>query len=111
MAQLGLTLQYPVILAPLKPDDEKPTIQAKIQAVSAFLEILLARRLWNWHSINYSTMQYTLFVIMREIRRKPLEDLIPILLRRLEDQDNFDDTPRFSLHKKNRYMIHRLLAV
>ncbi|QRN82045.1 DUF262 domain-containing protein [Chloroflexota bacterium] len=110
IAQLGLTLQYPVILAPLTPDDDKSTIQLKIQAVSTFLEIVLARRLWNWHSINYSTMQYTLFLIMREIRRKSLEDLIPILVRRLDDQDDFDNFDRFSLHKKNRYMIHRLLA-
>jgi len=110
VAQLGFTLQYPVLLAPLNPDDDKKIIYKKIQAVSTFIEILLARRLWNWHSITYSTMQYTMFIIMREIRRKSIQELIPLLLHRIEDQEDFDENERFALHKKNRYMIHRLLV-
>jgi hypothetical protein len=75
-----------------------------------FIETLLARRLWNWHSISYSTIKYYMFLVMREIRGKSLNDLIQILNKRLAEQEETFDNPRFSMHKMNRFMVHRLLA-
>jgi hypothetical protein len=43
-AWLGFTLQYPLLLAPLTPDDKAETIARKIRVVATFLDILLARR-------------------------------------------------------------------
>lgn len=108
--QLRFTLQYPVMLAPLRTDDDENTIRLKVNTVARFIETLLVRRLWNWHSISYSTMQYYMFLIMREIRGKPLNDLIKILVDRLTAQEETFDNPRFSMHKMNRYMVHRVLA-
>jgi hypothetical protein len=111
VAQLGFTLQYPLLLAPLSPDDDDVTVCRKLQIVASYIEILLARRLWNWHSISYSTMQYSMFLTMREIRGKTALELVDILLKRLETQEeSFASNERFSVHKMNRYMIHRLLA-
>ncbi len=70
VAQLGFTLQYPVMLAPLCADDDEITIKRKINIVARFIETLLVRRLWNWHSISYSTMQYNMFIVMKEVRGK-----------------------------------------
>lgn len=111
VAQLGFTLQYPLLLAPLSPNDDDVTIHRKLQIVAAYIEILLARRLWNWHSISYSTMQYAMFLTMREIRGKTVTDLVDVLSKRLEAQEeSFASNERFSVHKMNRYMVHRLLA-
>jgi hypothetical protein len=41
-------------------------IQRKLQVVSDFLDILLARRIWNFRSIDYSTMQYAMFLVVKE---------------------------------------------
>ncbi len=109
IAQLGFTLQYPILLAPLKPGDDEITIARKIRIVAGFIENLLARRLWNWHSISYSTMQYAMFLIMRDARGKSPEELADLLIKRLENEDGFVNE-RFSMHKMNRYMVHRLLA-
>ena len=62
---LGFTHQYPRLLAPLKPSDDDETRMRKIQLVATFVDILLARRLWNSRSIAYSTMQYAMFLVMR----------------------------------------------
>jgi len=78
--------------------------------VAAFIENLLARRLWNWQSISYSTMQYTMFLVMKEIRGKSPEELATILTKRLREEKSFRDNERFSMHKMNRPKIHRLLA-
>ena len=38
-------------------------------------DILIARRLWNYRSIAYSTMQYAMFLVMRDIRGKSVDQL------------------------------------
>lgn len=110
VAELGFTLQYPVMLAPLRIDDDEKTIRQKINTVARFIETLLARRIWNWHSITYSTLQYYMFIVMREIRGKTLKELIKVLAKRLSAQEETFDNLSFSMHKMNRYMVHRLLA-
>jgi len=110
IAQYGFTLQYPILLAPLNPGDDDHTISQKIRIVAAFIENLLARRLWNWHSISYSTMQYSMFLVMKEVRGKSSQDLVTLLTKRLSNEESFTNNSHFYMHKMNRYMVHRLLA-
>ena len=67
-AQQGFTLQPMLLLAPLRPDDSEQMILRKIGLVARYLDILLTWRLWNFRTIAYSTMQYAMFVVMRDIR-------------------------------------------
>jgi uncharacterized protein with ParB-like and HNH nuclease domain len=108
--ELRFTLQDPVMLAPLRPDDDDDTLKRKINTVARFVETLLVRRVWNGKSITYSNMQYYMFLIMREIRGKSLKELVKILGDRLAAQEESFDNPHFSMHKMNRYMVHRILA-
>jgi uncharacterized protein with ParB-like and HNH nuclease domain len=108
---LEFTLQYPLLLAPLKPSDDEPTRLRKIQIVASFVDILIARRLWNYRSIAYSTLQYSMFLVMREIRGKSVDQLVTILRKRLdEEEENFDTQPTLRLHQMNRYSFKWLLA-
>ena len=66
--QHGFTLQYMLLLAPLKPDDGEALVKQKVGLVARFLDILLTWRMWNFRSIAYSTMQYAMFVVMRDAR-------------------------------------------
>ena len=110
IAQLGFTLQYAVILAPLQPGDDERTAAQKVRIIAAYIENLLARRLWNWHSIAYSTMQYAMFLVIKQVRGKSPQELARILAQRLQEEDSFSQNERFGMHKMNRYMVHRLLA-
>ena len=53
------------MLAPLKLDDDKETVNRKMSLVATFIEIMLARRMWNFKAIDHSTMQYRAFLIMK----------------------------------------------
>ena len=77
-----------------------------------FIDILVARRIWNWKSTSYSTMQYNMFqLVIMKIRGKSPSELATILAERLEkDEENFDNNDRFRLHGMNGRQIHRLLA-
>jgi len=110
-AQLEFTLQYPLLLAPLSPKDNDRDINHKLQLVASYLDIILARRLWNFHSIAYSTMQYAMFLIMRDIRGKSVEELITILGKKLsEERETFQTNTVLRMHQQNKYHIHWLLA-
>ena len=110
-AQHNFTLQYPLLLAPLKVGDTEEMARNKLRIVGSYLDILIARRIWNWRDISYSTMQYAMFLVMREIRSMSVAELSTVLCKKLEEeQETFASNDRFRLHGQNGRQIHRLLA-
>lgn len=111
-AQHNFTLQYPALLAPLRVEDDESTVLRKIRVVAAYLDILIHRRIWNWRAIDYSTMQYAMFLVMRDIRSKSADDLASMLTERFdaETAPDFANNGVFRLHGMNGRQIHRLLA-
>lgn len=110
-AQHNFTLQYAVLLAPLRFDDAEGVLMRKIRVVAAYLDILIHRRIWNFRAIDYSTMQYAMFLVMRDIRGKSVEQLAALLRERLDTEtETFASNERFQLHGMNGRQIHRLLA-
>jgi hypothetical protein len=110
-ADHGFTLQYMVLLAPLKTDDSADVIDRKLRLVGTYLDIMLNRRLWNFRSIAYSTMSYTMFILMRDIRRFDPEPLAQYLQQQLaEESETFVNNDRLYMHKQNRWYLHRILA-
>lgn len=93
VASLNFSLQYPLLLAPLRVTDTPDVVKRKVRAVAVFLDILLARRAVNYLSMTYGAMSYAVFLILREIRDKDIQALVPLLLARLEEQGcDFDGT-------------------
>lgn len=110
-AQYNFTLQYPVMLSPLLRDDPEEDLLKKVRVVATFIDILIARRIWNFRAVDYSTMQYAMFLVMRDIRGKAAIDVGEILLKRLADeQEVFSSNDRFRLHGQNRRQIQRMLS-
>jgi len=110
-AKHNFTLQYPVLLAPLQIGDAEPEIVRKIRIAATYLDILLARRIWNFQAIDYSTLQYAMFVVVRDIRQKSASKIAEILKKRLaEEKEDFSLNMGFRLHGRNGRQIHRMLA-
>ena len=110
-AQQGFTLQYMLLLAPLRPDDSEPVVVRKAGLVAQYLDILLTWRLWNFRTIAYSTMQYAMFVVMRDIRGLSPDALAHKLHEFLGKEDEiFASNDRLRMHQQNRYPLHRILA-
>lgn len=110
-AQHNFTLQYAVMLAPVQVNDTEETSLKKARIVASYLDILIHRRIWNFRAIDYSTMQYAMFVVMRDCRGKSVPDLAALLRQRLDSEsDNFASNNSFRLHGMNGRQIHRMLA-
>ena len=107
----GFTLQDMLLLAPLQPGDPEDVISTKMRIVARFVDILITWRIWNFRSIAYSTMQYAMFLVMRNIRGLPVDSLAENLHERLlQETETFASNERLSLHQQNRYALHRILA-
>lgn len=112
-ALLNFTLQYPVLLASLQLDDSESEVRQKLRITGSYLDILLARRIWNWRSISYSTMQYAMFLVMRDIRELSVAQLAAHLTERLAvegEEYTFSSNDDFHMTGTNRNRIHYLLT-
>ncbi len=93
VACFNFSLQYPLLLAPLRVTDSPETVTRKVRLVAIFLDILLARRAVNSLSMTYAAMSYAAFLILRDIRGRGLAELMAILSTRLDEQGcDFDGT-------------------
>jgi uncharacterized protein with ParB-like and HNH nuclease domain len=119
VAAFRFTLQYPLLLAPLCPEDDLQTIDKKIRVVATFLDILLARRAVNYLSMTYASMSYASFLILKEIRGLSLKKLVKTLQKKLEEQGcDFDGTKDktrlgfeyFGLNQWSKHYIRVFLA-
>ena len=113
-AQHGFTLQYLLLLASLLPDDSEIVVTQKLSVVARYIDILLTWRLWNFRTIAYSTMQYSMAQVVFTIRGLPLETLTKKLHESLvaegSEKGTFASNDRLRMHQQNRYALHRILA-
>lgn len=110
-ADHGFTQQFQVLLAPLLPTDDETTVKAKLKLTADYLDCWLNRRLWNFKSIDYSTLQYATFLLTKELRNLSLEALRDKLITRLTNDQTelpLDDQPY--LNNWNAKSLHRQLA-
>lgn len=110
-ADLGFTLQNQLLLAPLRVDDDKATVDRKLEIVGRFVDILLARRIWNFRATAYSTLSYAMFTVMRDIRGLDVETLAETLHDYLRGTDEtFDSNDDLYVHQQNRGRLHWILG-
>jgi uncharacterized protein with ParB-like and HNH nuclease domain len=81
------TWQNTVLLAPLCTTDDNDTVRRKIAATAMYLDIWLMRRAVNYIRVGYSSAAYSMFLLCRDIRRKPLQELVNILTQKLNNDD------------------------
>ena len=86
-AHNDFTWQSTVLLAPLVPSDSEEVVTKKIAVTATYLDIWLIRRVANYIRVGYSNVSYAMFSLCKEIRRKPLGDLVDMLTKKLNEED------------------------
>lgn len=110
-ADHSFTQQFQVLLAPLLPTDAEATVKAKLKLTADYLDCWLNRRLWNFKSIDYSTLQYATFLLTKELRSLSLDALRDKLIARLSsDQTELPLGNQPHLNNWNAKSLHRQLA-
>lgn len=105
------TLSFPLMLAPLNMDDCNTTVCEKINTVARYIETFVVRRSVNFRKFSASSIRYTMFSLVKEIRNKDLPELKQLLSNKLDDmQESFSGMDEFRLHGQNYRFVKFLLA-
>jgi uncharacterized protein with ParB-like and HNH nuclease domain len=86
-AHNDFTWQSTVLLAPLVETDDDETLRRKLAVTATYLDIWLMRRAVNYIRVGYSSVSYAMWLLCRDIRRKPLPELVTILEKKLADDE------------------------
>ena len=109
-ADRGFTLQYQIILAAISPTDTNEIINKKIKLVSCFIDQFIATRVFNFRTVDYSSVRYTVFNLTKKIRRKNLTELLEVFkeYQFLPDMKSpLEGIDKFYLNQyTKRYMLH-----
>lgn len=107
----AFTLQAQALLAALEPTDSPAVVRHKLALVADYLDIWLARRIWNFRTISYSSVRYTIFTLTKELRGKSVAELSALLRTLLDDEtETFAKQPRYRLHHQNYRQVRHVLA-
>lgn len=109
-ADRGFTLQYQIILSAIKSDDTHDIINKKIKMVSCFIDQFISIRIFNFKTVDYSSIKYTVFNITKRIRNKDVQELATILKDYITNMEQtLDGIDGFYLNQfTRRYMLHIL---
>ena len=76
---IASSLKYPLLLSPLLSKDSLETVNQKINLVAKYIEIFCVRRSVNFRTFGATSIRYTMYTLVKDIRDKTLEDLRVIL--------------------------------
>jgi Protein of unknown function DUF262/Restriction Enzyme Adenine Methylase Associated/Protein of unknown function (DUF1524) len=107
----NVTLQYPLILAALHPEDDEDAFRTKARMIAGAMDIFVARCMIAGSDFRYPTIQRRMFALARELRGLEPDKLAPRLGEELlGTNDPFESFATFGLHQRNRAHIRYLLA-
>ena len=107
------TLQFQLILAAIDPSETKEESDKKIKLVSCFLDLYFTRRIFNYKTVDYSAIVYSIFMLSKRIRRKLLPDLLDACKQEITGMEfQLETIDEFRLNGwTTRYMLHILSRV
>jgi len=102
---------YPLIMAPIEIGDSNEIIKKKIALVSRFLETFLVFRSVNFRTSASSSIRYTMFNLIKEIRNKTVKELADLFKDKIRQFDEkLEGISEFYMHQQNNKFVHFLLA-
>jgi len=108
---IASSLSYPLLLAPLMLADDDATVKDKLNLVARYIETFVVRRSVNFRRFASSSIRYTMYTLVKEIRGSELSELRILLVGKLAEMDEgMDGIDSFSMHGQNKRFVRFLLA-
>ncbi len=105
------SLAFPLMLAPLKSTDSTDMMRQKINEVARYIETFVVRRSINFRTFSASSIRYTMYTLVKELRGKDLDSMRTFLQGKLDEmEESWDGLAEFRLHGQNRRFVKFLLS-
>lgn len=108
---IASSLSYPLMLAPLKTTDSVDLANQKMNLVAKYIDIFCVRRSVNFRNFSASSIRYTMYNLVKEIRNKDYNELVEIFDKKLSEMDEqWSGFEWFRLHGQNGRFVKYLLS-
>ncbi|TOB44583.1 DUF262 domain-containing protein [Vibrio parahaemolyticus] len=108
---IASSLSYPLMLAPLKTTDSVDLANQKMNLVAKYIDIFCVRRSVNFRNFSASSIRYTMYNLVKEIRNKDYSELLAIFDKKLDEMDEqWNGFECFRLHGQNGRFVKYLLS-
>ncbi|HHF3025032.1 TPA: DUF262 domain-containing protein [Vibrio diabolicus] len=108
---IATSLSYPLMLAPLKTTDSVELANKKMNLVAKYIDIFCVRRSINFRNFSASSIRYTMYNLVKEIRNKDYSELLAIFDKKLNEMDEqWNGFEWFRLHGQNGRFVKYLLS-
>ncbi|HAS6228478.1 TPA: DUF262 domain-containing protein [Vibrio vulnificus] len=108
---IASSLSYPLMLAPLKTTDSVDLANQKMNLVAKYIDIFCVRRSINFRNFSASSIRYTMYNLVKEIRNKDYSELVEIFDKKLSEMDEqWNGFEWFRLHGQNGRFVKYLLS-
>ena len=105
------SLQEPLLLAPIVFGDDEDTIKKKLSFVANYIETFTVKRSINYRKFGQTAIKYTMFNIIKRLRKNDLEVLGQNLTKEVEQiAERWDGVLNFGLHGMNRKFVKHILS-
>jgi uncharacterized protein with ParB-like and HNH nuclease domain len=105
------SLAFPLMLAPLISTDSQDVTRQKINEVARYIETFAVRRSINFRNFGASSIRYTMYTLVKELRGKDIDSLRSVLQGKLDQMDEpWDGLAEFRLDGQNRWFVKFLLS-
>jgi len=99
------------MLAPLKSSDSPEVTRQKIVEVAHYIETFAVKRSINFRTFGASSIRYTMYMLVKELRGKDLDSLTAILRGKLDEMDeSWEGFAQFRMHGMNKWFVKYLLS-
>lgn len=108
---IASSLSFPLMMAPLTTDDDEEAVTVKLNLVARYIETFAVRRSVNYRRFSASSIRYTMYTLVKDIRGKNVLELGSILRDRLHEMsEEWSGMNSFGMHGQNKRFVKFLLA-
>jgi len=105
------SLQDPLLLSSINFEDDENTIKRKLDFTSRFIETFTVRRAVNYKKFGQTSIKYTMFNLIKQIRNNDLLQLGKNLTQEINGiEQKWEGVLDFGLHGQNRKFVKHLLS-
>ena len=108
---IASSLSFPLLMSPLAIEDDEETVTSKLNLVARYIETFAVRRSVNYRRFAASSIRYTMYTLVKDIRGKNVVELRSILRNRLHTMsEDWSGMDSFGMHGQNKRFVKFLLA-
>lgn len=112
-AKRNLNYQIMLIMSAISKDDTQEIIDKKIRVVSYFVDMFATIRVFNFKKVNFNTVKFTVFRIMKTIRSKDISEIAVLLYHEIKNMSiNIEGIKALKINQFTvRYLLHVLARI